>query len=562
MGTGPPDTHKDSVADVAPASPDGVTLDDLVARVSDVMDTQERLRGLLDAVVALASDLSLASVLHRIVTAACQLTGAQYGALGVMGAGPDRRFRELVTHGVDEDRAALMGDLPMDDDGVPYGFPSPHPLLSDFLGVPIRIREKVFGNLYLAGKLPGGAFTDDDEEVVVALAAAAGVVVENARLYEDGERRQRWLEAAADSTAAVLGPMSRHDALLRVAERGREVASADVAAVLMRHDGGRLLVEAVDGIDGEGLLGGRIVTHGTAAGRVLHGGAPIVVDEAMGRGRTAASGFPVRDGWPSLGSMVLLPLRSGGTVTGILLFGWFTVRDQRYRDTDVTLPAAYAEQVTLALLGAEAQSDRGRLALLEDRDRIGRDLHDLVIQRLFAMGLSMQQTSRLQARGTDVGARIAATINDIDATIGDVRRSIVGLGTATSPDDVRVELGATIAMSAPALGFTPQLRTVGAVDTLIPATLRPHLIAVLREALSNVVRHAHATSAQVVVEATEHVVLTVVDNGRGLGPGMRGSGLKNMRERAELLGGTFAVDSRPEGGTVVIWRVPAVVPTH
>jgi signal transduction histidine kinase len=550
---------------------------ELLQRVEDVMNTQDRLRGLLDAVVGIATDLSLASVLQRIVRAACQLADAQYGALGVLGAGPDRRLREFVTHGLTDEQRAAIGDLPrghgilgviidkpeplrlthLGENELSYGFPANHPPMNSFLGVPIRIRDKVFGNLYLTEKQSGDGFTADDEEIVVALAAAAGVVVENARLFEESERRQRWLEAAADVTAALLGEDSRDDALQLVADRGREVASADLAAVMLRHEGGRLLVEVVSGPSPEGLVGMAMPTERTAAGEVLDGREAVVVDNALGHGRVAASGFLTEDGWPELASMALLPMRSAGSVAGILALGWSTHSEQLYQDTDLRLPASYAEQATLALQLAQAQEDRGRLAVFEDRDRIGRDLHDLVIQRLFAIGLVLDNASRLTDLPAAAADRITGAVDDIDATIKDIRRSIFELSAATTSSDIRAELGASIAVITPALGFTPQLRTDGPVDSLVSVELRPHLLAVVREALSNVARHAHATAAQVHLEVGPEIVLTVTDDGQGFVVGTRESGLRNMRERAETFGGTFEVRRGPEGGTVAVWRVPA-----
>jgi signal transduction histidine kinase len=551
-------------------------LGELLQRVEEVMTTQDRLRGLLDAVVGIATDLSLDSVLERIVRAACQLADARYGALGVLGAGPDRRLREFVTHGLTDEQRARIGDLPrghgilgvlidsprplrltnLGEDALSYGFPANHPPMSSFLGVPIRIRDKVFGNLYLTEKQSADGFTADDEEIVVALAAAAGVVVENSRLYEDGEQRQRWLEAAADVTAALLGEASRDDALQLVVDRGRVSAGADLAAVMLRHQGGRLLVEAVSGPSPEGLVGAAMPIAGTVVGAVLDGGEPVVVDDALGSGRVAASGFPAEDGWPALESLALLPMRSSGSVAGILALGWSTHSEQLYRDTDLRLPSSFAEQATLALQLAQAQEDRGRLAVFEDRDRIGRDLHDLVIQRLFAIGLALDNASRLSDLPDLAAKRIAGAVDDIDATIKDIRRSIFELSTPTTSSDVRAELGASIAVIAPALGFTPQLRTEGPVDSAVPNELRPHLLAVVREALSNVARHAHATSVLVVLQVGDAVVLTVSDDGGGMAPGSRESGLRNMRERAESFGGTFTAGPGPRGGTVVAWRVP------
>jgi signal transduction histidine kinase len=550
---------------------------ELLQRVEDVMNTQEQLRGLLDAVVGIAADLSLDRVLERIVRAACQLADAQYGALGVLGAGPDRRLREFVTHGLTDEQRSLIGDLPrghgilgaiidrpeplrltnLGDSTLSYGFPPNHPPMKSFLGVPIRIRDKVFGNLYLTEKQSGDGFTPEDEEIVVALAAAAGVVVENARLYEESERRQRWLEAAADVTAVLLGEASRDDALQLVADRGREVAGADLAAVMLRHEGGRLLVEVVSGPTPEGLVGATMRTDGTAAGAVLNGGEPVVVDNALGEGRVGASGFPTEDGWPELASLALLPMRGTGAVAGILALGWSAHSEQLYQDTDLRLPASYAEQATLALHLAQAQEDRGRLAVFEDRDRIGRDLHDLVIQRLFAIGLVLDNASRVTDLNEGAASRIAGAVDDIDATIKDIRRSIFELSTPTESRDLRAELGASVAMIAPALGFTPQLRTEGPVDSVVSAELRPHLLAVVRETLSNVARHAQATSAQVLLQVGDEIVLTVSDDGRGIATGSRESGLRNMRERAESFGGTFQTQPGPEDGTVAVWRCPA-----
>lgn len=552
-------------------------LEELLQRVGDVMDTQDRLRGLLDAVVGLAADLSLDSVLERIVRVACQLAGAKYGALGVLGDGPDRRLREFVTHGLSGDERARIGDLPrghgilgmiidhphavrlqtLGDHPLSYGFPPNHPPMDTFLGVPIRIRDKVFGNLYLTGKSTGDGFTQDDEQIVVALAAAAGVVVENARLYEESERRQRWLEAAADITAALVGDVRRGDALQLVAERAREVAGADLAAVMLRHGGDRLLVEVVSGPDTSGLAGAQVQTVGTAAGRVLDGGEALVIDDALGGGRVAASGLPGEAGWPVMGSLALLPMRSNGTVAGILAVGWSPESEQLYRDTDLRLPASFAEQATLALRVAAAQEDGRRLAVLEDRDRIGRDLHDLVIQQLFAVGLSLQHASRLADRPELVADRLAGAVDDIDATINDIRRSIFELSTPSGSGDLRAVLAIEIAKAAAALDFTPRLVTEGPVDSVVSPQLRPHLLAVLREALSNVARHASAHSAQVLLAVGDEVVLTVIDDGRGIDVGTRESGLRNLRERAESLGGTFEVKRGGLRGTVAVWRVPA-----
>ncbi len=550
-------------------------LEELLQRVGHVMDTQDRLRGLLDAVVGIAADLSLDSVLQRIVTVASRLADARYGALGVLGSGPDRRLKEFVTYGITPEERARIGDLPrghgilgliidkpeplrltaIGDHALSYGFPPNHPPMGSFLGVPIHTRGTVFGNLYLTEKQSGEGFTEEDEEIVVALAAAAGVVIENARLYEQTERRQRWLEAAAEVTAALLADLPRHDALQLVAERAREVAGADMATVLLRHEGGRLVVEAVAGPLGDGLVGSHVLAESSLAGDVLIGGKPLVVDDIYADDRVAGSGLGPDDGWPQMGSLMLLPLRAAGSASGIIGVGWSRGRQHESSDADLRPPSAFAEQTALALQVAQAHEDRARLAVFEDRDRIGRDLHDLVIQRLFAIGLTLQNATRLAVR-PEVTERISTAVDDIDATIKDIRRTIFEL-SAPPATDLRAELAETIAVVVPALAFTPRLRTEGPVDTLVQEDIRTHLLAVLREMLTNVARHARATAAEVHLLAGKEIELTVRDNGKGFTDSPRESGLRNMRERAESLGGSFEIRRAEPGGTTAVWRVPA-----
>jgi two-component system, NarL family, sensor histidine kinase DevS len=574
-------THEDGVGPSAGLSPLArARLDELLAqlleRVQEVMDTQDRLRGLLDAVVGIAADLSLDRVLERIVTVACKLSGARYGALGVLGAGPERRLREFVTSGLTEDERKKIGDLPrghgilgliidnpeplrlprLGDHPLSYGFPANHPPMGTFLGVPIRTRGQVFGNLYLTEKQGGEAFTHEDEEIVVALAAAAGVVIENARLYEQTTRRERWLEAAAEITAALLGPVSRQEALQLVAERAREVAGADVTMVMLPAlDEPRLVTEVVAGADPAFALGSTVPLAGTIPGTVVATGSMLVVDALMKDERHAAGGFVLPPHWPELGPVVALPLRTAAGVNGVLMMAWTAEREDAFRETDLRLPATFAEQAALALRVTQAQEDQSRLAVFEDRDRIGRDLHDLVIQRLFAIGLTLENASRLAVR-PEVTQRITQAVDDIDATIKDIRRAIFELAAPAASKDLRAELRATIDVVVPALGFTPRLQTSGPVDSAVGDRVRPHLLAVLRESLANAARHANASTVEVRLEAIDEIVLTVRDNGKGLGERTRESGLRNMRDRAAALGGTLDLSSPRGGGTVLVWRVP------
>ena len=549
-------------------------LEELLERVGDVLDTQDRLRGLLDAVVAIASDLSIDSVLQRIVAVATQLAGAQYGALGVLQVGTERRLSAFITEGIDEPVRSRIGPPPaghgllgaiiddprplrlpsIGDDARSYGFPPHHPPMGTFLGVPIRIRDKVFGNLYLTEKRGGGEFTEEDEEIVVALAAAAGVVIENARLYDETARRQRWLEAGADVTARLLGPVDEKQAQDIVAEKAREAAGADVCTLMLRSSPGRLRIEAIAGAESPNL-GREVEVAGTLIGDAEVAAEAVVVEDLSTEPRWGDLGLAPGPSYPRLGPVVLLPMRSGGGVSGVLLLGWDETNAVLFRELDVRLPAAFAEQSALALQVARSREDRARLAVLVDRDRIGRDLHDVVIQRLFAVGLSLQAVVG-QPGDDETSRRVGAAVDDLDATIRDIRRTIFELQTPRDSADLRAQLASTVEEVAPALGFEPTLSTYGPVDTLVPPDVRPHLVAVLREALTNVARHAEASSVQVHVDVADDVTLTVRDDGIGYVDTGRSSGLSNLADRARELDGAFLIRPATAGGTVLTWQVP------
>jgi signal transduction histidine kinase len=551
-------------------------LQELLLRVGDVIDAQERLRGLLDAVVVIARDLTLDRVLDRIVRAASQLADAEYAALGVLGSGRERRLQEFITFGLSDDQRAAIGDLPRGkgllghiiDHPEPlrladihahpesYGFPSHHPPMTSFLGVPIRIRDKVFGNLYLTEKRGGGNFTDEDEEIVVALAAAAGVVIENARLYEEGARREAWLGASVEITSALLGRATRAEALQLVADRARSVASADVAYVLLNESDSELVVRVVSGVAADGVVGIKVPRAGSLAGSVVSSGDMFVVEQsALDAGQPRD--FPAPPDWPRIGPLVILPLRTASGVDGALVVGWAQDNTHVFYEVDLELPAAFAEQAALALEVTKAQEDQALLAVFEDRDRIGRDLHDLVIQRLFAIGLGLENTMRLAGR-PEVSDRISAAVDDLDATIKDIRRSIFSLSVPTDAADLRKELEDILAAAAEGLRFQPVLRTSGPVDSSVSAAIRPHLVAVVTEAVSNAARHAHAEVLVVTVSVGDEIGVVVTDDGTGFDPTAldRESGLGNLRYRAESLGGTCVVTSARGHGTTVAWTVP------
>ncbi|MER7460695.1 GAF domain-containing sensor histidine kinase [Micromonospora sp. NPDC126480] len=542
-------------------------LQEMLDRVGEVVTSRERLRALLDAVVGIGSDLDLRSTLQRIVEAACELVGARYGALGVIGR--DRTLHDFITHGIDAELHAKIGDLPhgrgvlglLIDEPRPvrmpditqhpksYGFPPHHPPMHTFLGVPVRIRDQVFGNLYLAEKKGAHEFTEDDEEIVVALAAAAGVAIENARLYELAHRRERWLAATAEITSLLLGEVRRTDALSLVARRAREVAQAELALVLLYDpEAEHFTVEVVDGAgDQAGALVGAVLpaAETSFAAAVTDGHHDEVAD--------LAHAAP----WPALlhtGPAVLSPLATADVLHGVLVVAHGADHDGTSED-DLALLGSFAGQAALAMERARGQEERELLVVLEDRERIARDLHDVVIQRLFATGLQLQSAVPMSAR-PELAKRINAAVDDLDATIKDIRRTIFELRTPMSAA-LRTEIREAVEVAAESLGFRPTLELVGPVDSAVPEEVRPDLTAVLREALSNAVRHAQAHHVGVAVRVDAgQVTVTVTDDGIGCDPAAARGGLVNLRERAERHGGTFEVQAVSPHGTRLHWCVP------
>ncbi|WP_091091329.1 GAF domain-containing protein [Micromonospora nigra] len=542
-------------------------LQEMLDRVGEVVTSRERLRALLDAVVGIGTDLDLRSTLQRIVASACELAGARYGALGVIGS--DRLLHDFITHGIDPEVHAKIGDLPhgrgvlgmLIDDPRPvrmpditqhpksYGFPPHHPPMHSFLGVPVRIRDQVFGNLYLAEKQGGAEFTEDDEEIVVALAAAAGVAIENARLYALAHRRERWLAATAEITTLLLGEVRRTDALALVARRAREVADAELALVLLYDDeADHFTVEVVDGPTDQAraLVGTALPAADTSfAEPVAQGSHHLVAD--------LAHAAP----WPAVlhtGPAVVSPLATADTLHGVLVIA-HSPDHKGVTDDAVALLGSFAGQAALAMERARGQEERELLVVLEDRERIARDLHDVVIQRLFATGLQLQSAAPMTAK-PEVAKRINAAVDDLDATIKDIRRTIFELRTPMSAA-LRTEIREAVSVAAESLGYRPRLELNGPIDSAVPEQVRPDLTAVLREALSNAVRHAQASRVSVTVNVDGgQVSVTVTDDGVGCDPAAARSGLVNLRERAERHGGVFEVRRAEPKGTEVHWQVP------
>ncbi|GAA4346451.1 sensor histidine kinase [Angustibacter luteus] len=531
---------------------------------------------LLDAVVAVSSDLDLAQVLSRIVRSACELVDATYGALGVI-APEGERLVEFITHGLSADERSLIGDPPhgrgvlglLIEDPRPrrmkdimshpdsYGFPPNHPPMHSFLGAPISIRGEVYGNLYMSEKRSAPEFTEDDEQVLVALAAAAGVAIENARLY-DRTRRQRGLaDAIGEMTQGLLEGGQPGDALRLMAVRCTELTSAELSVIALYDADRRLVVEATsaeppDQAVGDTLGAGRwddIVAEGSPLLLVSREGeTPAPEVEAIRR--LGAPGAP--------GPTAVVAISVGESALGVLAVTWGADDDGTAADSLEAL-RSFGRTAALALEASTAQRDRGRMELLEDRDRIARDMHDHVIQRLFATGLSLQSASRLSADAR-VRERLDSAVDELDDAIKDIRQTIFGLHRPIGGLGMSSQVAELVQQAAASLGFTPEVEPPTDWDALTP-DLEAEVLAVVREGLANVVRHAEASWCRLRIEVTDQVTVLVEDDGVGVAEGDHArSGLANLTRRAERSGGTLSIRARSGGGTLVSWQVPLPSP--
>ena len=425
--------------------------------------------------------------------------------------------------------------------------------MRSFLGTPVRIRDEIYGNLYLTEKRGGAEFDEEDEALLVALAAAAGVAIENARLYAEARRQQQWLRANAEVTQRLLSEDEPHDVLALVTRQALEMAGADLVVLALPAGGGeQLVIEHAVGAGADEALGLVLPVHGSASGMVMASGKPLAVDDFSADERVAR----VAREQLGLGPAVLVPLGSAGNVRGVLTAG-------RHRGSLPLSPPAvemlitFAAQAGIGLELAEHRRDAQRLALFEDRDRIARDLHDLVIQRLFATGMSLQGSSGLIA-DPEAANRVRQAVDALDETIRDIRSAIFTLQSRPQarPAGIRARILEIVGEMTESLGFAPSVRMEERLDALVPAEMAEHLLAVLREALSNVARHAGASRVSVAVTAGSDLTLTVRDDGSGMKGSTRRSGLGNLADRAGKLGGTLHVGPAEGGGTELEWRVP------
>lgn len=537
-------------------------------RIEQIVEGRDRLDGLIDAILAITSGLKLDATLRAIVHTAAELVDARYGALGVRGY--DHRLVEFVYEGIDEETRHLIGSLPegrgvlgalieepkpirLDDISrhpASVGFPLHHPPMRTFLGVPVRIRDEVFGNLYLTEKADGQPFSDDDEVLVQALAAAAGIAVDNARLFEESRTREAWIEATRDIGTQMLAGADPAMVFRLIAEEALTLMAGPATLVAVPLDDEApacevddLVIVEVAGEISPAVKQMTVAVSGTSIGGVFHDRTPRRFD----RLDLAVDG-PVEPG-PAL----VLPLRAADTVAGVLV-ALRSADEQPFSDKQLDMMAAFADQAALAWRLATAQRQMREVEILTDRDRIARDLHDHVIQRLFAVGLTLQGAAP-RARVPAVRESIYSSIDDLQEIIQEIRSAIFDLHAGPSrATGLRHRLDKVIdQLAIPALHTTVQYTgPLSVVDTV----LANHVEAVLREAVSNAVRHANATSLAINVSVEDDVRVEVVDDGVGISGDITESGLRNLRQRADDAGGEFTVENMPTGGTLLRWSAP------
>ncbi len=492
---------------------------------------------LLEAVLGVGSDLEVRATLQRIVENAAALTGARYAALSVLAPGgsglaefctaglaaaerarierPPSGRRGLLGALVHESAPLRLTDLTADPRSC--GFPPGHPRMRSFLGVPLFVEDEVYGNLYLTEKR-GGPFTAEDEQLARLLAAQAGIAIGNARLYETARQRERWIEGAAAVTTALLTGEAAADALMTVAERARVLADASAGVILQPTDEGGMEIVTASAPAGRGGLVGTTIAPGSAVLEQLLGGEPVFLDDSATDARMTT---PVRH---RFGPSMMLPLQAGGRLIGTLALPRRR-GDPPYSPAEKLLATQFASQAALALVLADARQRRERLAVFEDRDRIARDLHDLVVQRLFATGMMLESTQRRTAaeeREAEVHATIGRALDELRSTVQEVRTTIFALQQppADAPTSFRGKVLRETAGAAAALGVQPSVQFTGPVDTRVPDAVAGQLLTALRAALATASHRAGTTRIAVTVDATVSlpdgrpgVRLTVSDNG-------------------------------------------------
>ncbi|MEV5646702.1 GAF domain-containing protein [Nocardia sp. NPDC052254] len=543
-------------------------------RVDEIMDSRDRMDGLVEAMLSVTAGLDLAETLRTIVHAAIDLVDARYGALGVRGH--DEHLTQFIYEGIDEPTRELIGDLPeghgvlgllftqpkpirLDDlarHPSSVGFPPHHPPMRTFLGVPVHIRNEIFGNLYLTEKADGQAFTEDDELIVQALAAAAGIAIENARLYQSARNRQVWIEATRDLTTEFLAATDPDEVLTQLVDHARQLTDSESVLLATVDDPDVPIAEITEltitssTVSPPGTITRSLAVAGTI-GAAFADRTPQRFDDV------AALEFAAL--FPTGGPALVIPLHTRDSPQGILI----TVRPgdaAPFDDEMLELAASFSDQAALAMQLATTYQRLRELDVLTDRDRIARDLHDHVIQRLFAIGLSLQGAVP-RTRVPEVRIRLIDAIDGLQDVVQEIRTSIFDLHGGTSTR-LRQRLEQVIRQQSAETTIRTTFRVAGPLS-VVNSELADHAEAVVREAVSNVVRYAGATTLDVEIAVDDDLAILVTDDGCGVGADITPSGLSNLAQRAHSLGGRFemgpaatASEDSDRPGTRLFWSVP------
>jgi signal transduction histidine kinase len=542
-------------------------------------------RRLRDAAVTVVSGLELEAVLQNVVEAAMTLLDARYAALGVIGEGDT--LSEFVHTGFDGD-VERIGHAPKGHgilgllirDASPlrlrdltrhpqsYGFPEGHPPMRSFVGVPILVRDVVYGNLYVTEKRGADEFSDADEQLALALAAMAGAAVHNAVLYRETRLRERSLDAIREISSQILSGSTEDQVLDLVAARARQLIDADLAVICVPRSPGDDEVLDVRAASGEATPPKTVTASESLAGEVMRRGRLVAATWVPTELAAAIASDTTNAVEPSAQDIAVgVPLLVRGES-----FGALTLAVRHFGDEQRRLTETFANHASVMLEYTRTKDELERLLVIEERERIGRDLHDSVIQRLFATGLELQAlAARYGGRDPDLTSRLGTAVDGLDDTITQIRATIFALQPPDIESDgtpditlarIRELALGIVAESARALGFEPDVVFGGDPARTVPSHIATHMLVVVREALSNVARHASATMSLVEIEADDAFVVRVRDNGVGFDPELAstGYGLPNLSERARAVGGDFRIERRDEGGTVAEWRVGATAP--
>ncbi|OBG68806.1 histidine kinase [Mycobacterium sp. E3298] len=551
----------------------------LVGRMHEQLDellaARDQMEQLLRVIVEIGAGLDLDATLHRIIGAARKLTSAPYGALAIRD--PEGNLVRFVHEGMDADTVSRIGHLPfgkgllslslLDTPALrmtdltahpaAVGFPEHHPPMRAFLAVPITIRGNVFGNLYLTHVDPVRVFSESDEVAARALAFAAAVAIDNAQVFQRERTAVKWMEASREITTALLSSAAPHRRPLQlIAEQARVLTDAEQAIVLVPGDPDlpddevdTLVVSAAVGVHADEVVGQRVPVDASTSGTVFRSGEPLITETLQ---------YPIQ-AFTDVGQRpaILMPLRARDEVVGVIAIA--RGADQPpFDDSYLDLVNDFATHAAMALVLASARDDARQLSILAERERIAHDLHDHVIQRLFAAGMDLQGTLA-RARSPEVADRLNRTLDDLQTIIEEIRTTIFQLKSPMGKNgDFRRRIQQVVADLTENRDVVTTVRMHGPM-TAVGGELADHAEAVATEAVSNALRHSGGSRLTVEISVADMFVLDIIDNGSGIPVGnTRSSGLGNMRRRAEQLGGACEITGPPEGGTRVHWVAPLI----